>query len=111
MDTAMTTRQPRLLLMGLLGLCLMSLGCGPSYRKEELASSIEHICATDFHFQVTARQHGRTIAVHLHHRGILQPTSTNQIGLAPTAISILEVAAKVLGLVITSSSFFNPAAR
>lgn len=62
--------------------------CSPSYREDQLISAIEQICTTDYHYQVSVRKIGQTIAVQLHHPGILHQEQ-NQIGLSPGANEIL----------------------
>ncbi len=77
-------------------------GCSPSYRKERLVETIQQICQTEYHFTVSARQVGQTLAVHLHHSGILQLVA-NQIGLAPTANELLGNVIEVIHRVVLSS--------
>ena len=64
------------------------LGCSPTYRRDQLVQVIQQICATDYHLTVSARETGQTIAVHLHHEGILEQHG-NQIGLSPSANEVL----------------------
>lgn len=70
------------LMSGLLG------ACTPTYRHDQLIEAIQRICADEYHFTVSARQVGRTIAIYLQHPGILQQTS-NLIELAPSANEVL----------------------
>lgn len=76
--------------------------CSPSYREDQLISEIERICAAEYRYEVSARKIGQTIAVHLHHPGILHQEE-NQIGLAPDANEILGNIIEVIHRVTLSS--------
>ena len=81
-------RHSFVLLSCALGLSTALSACSPSYREDQLISGIERICTTEYHYQVSVRKIGQTIAVHLHHPGILQQEQ-RQIGLSPSANEIL----------------------
>jgi len=74
----------------LLSAVLSASGCStPSYRHEQMAQAIQEICVDEYHLPVSVRKVGQTtVAVHLHHTGILQHTG-GQIGLAPDAGQLL----------------------
>jgi len=82
-------------------------GCSPSYREDQLLGAIERICATEHGYQVSARKVGQTIAVHLHHAGILRQEQ-NQIGLAEQANEILgDVIEAVHRVTLSSDAVVN----
>lgn len=76
--------------------------CSPSYRQDQLIQALTTICATDYHLTVSARQVGQTLAVHLHHDGILQQQGA-QIGLAESANEVLGNILEAIHRVILSS--------
>lgn len=87
----------RLILAGLL------LGsCSPSYRHDQLLQSLKTICATDYRLAISAKQIGQTLAVHLHHDGILQQQGS-QIGLSEGALEVLGNLFEAIHRVILSS--------
>lgn len=77
-------------------------GCSPSYRQDQVLTSLQTICAHDYKLKVTAKQVGQTLAVHLHHDGILQQTG-NQVGLTDTAQEILGNLIEAIHRVVLSS--------
>ena len=83
--------------------------CGPTYMNAHVAKTIEQICRTEYHFQVAAKQVGNTVAVHLHHAGILQQTGS-QVGLATSAnetlANLIEVIHRVVLSADTPMSFY-----
>jgi len=96
-------RSPKLLR---LAVCALMLGtasaCGPSYRRGELVKAVQEICAAEYHYTVSARQVGRTLALSLHREGILQQTD-NQIELAPSANEILGNLIETIHRVVLSA--------
>lgn len=94
-------RRSRVLASCVLALAVLN-ACSPSYREDQLISEIARLCADEYHYQVTARKIGQTIAVHLHHPGILHQEQ-NQIGLAPDANEILGNIIEVVHRVTLSS--------
>ena len=86
----------------LLGVAWLSSGCAPSYRKEQLTQSIEQICKTEYHYTVSARLDGRTLAVLLQHDGILEQAGT-QVQLSEGANEILGNMIEVLHRVLLST--------
>lgn len=86
----------------LVGLSLAAASCSPTYRKERLVENIQQICKTEYHLDVAAKQIGHTLAVHLHHEGILLPAD-NHIELAPSANEILGNVIEVVHRVVLSS--------
>ena len=97
---------PRALTLGalgcLLGAALLSGGCAPSYRNEQLAQSIEQICKTEYRYTVSARLDGRTLAVLLQHDGILEQAG-GQVSLSDGANEILGNMIEVLHRVLLST--------
>ena len=89
------------LLAAALSLLLIS-GCAPSYRREDVARSVQELCQTEHHLDVSARQVGDTVAVHLRYEGILERQG-NQIGLASNANEVLGNVLEVLHRVLLSS--------
>lgn len=79
-----------------------SSSCAPSYRPDQVITSLQEICAHDYKLTVTAKQVGRTLAVHLHHDGILQQTG-NQVGLTDNAQEILGNLIEAIHRVVLSS--------
>lgn len=77
-------------------------GCTPSYRQDQILTSLQSICATDYKLQVTAKQVGQTLAVHLHHTGVLQQQGS-QIGLSDHAQEILGNLLEAIHRVVLSS--------
>lgn len=77
-------------------------GCSPSYRHDQVLESLKTICATDYQLQVTAKQVGHTLAVHLHHDGILQQQG-NQVGLTDNAQETLGNLIEAIHRVVLSS--------
>lgn len=84
------------------GLCVGLGACSPTYRQEHLIEAIQQICENEYHFNVSTRQVGQTIAVHLHHDGILNQVGT-QIGLSPSATEVLGNLIEAIHRVILST--------
>lgn len=89
------------------GLCVAAAavlcgGCSPSYRQDQVLESLKTICATDYKLKVTAKQVGQTLAVHLHHNGILHQQG-NQVGLTETAQETLGNLIEAIHRVVLSS--------
>lgn len=83
---------------------LLSLaGCSPTYHRDQLIDAIQHICAKEHRYTVTARQVGQTIALHLNHPGILQQQAGGPITLSPSANQILGDLIETIHRVILSS--------
>lgn len=81
---------------------LASASCTPSYRQDQILTSLQTICATDYKLKVTAKQVGQTLAVHLHHNGILHQQG-NQVGLTDTAQETLGNLIEAIHRVVLSS--------
>ncbi|MBI2884732.1 MAG: hypothetical protein HYY15_00995 [Candidatus Omnitrophica bacterium] len=96
----MRSALPRLLAAAL-SLALAA-GCAPTYRREDVAKTVQALCQTEHRLDVSARQMGDTIAVHLRHEGILDRQG-NQIGLAANANEVLGNVLEVLHRVLLSS--------
>ena len=77
-------------------------GCAPSYRSTQIPSTIQQICTDEYKMNVTVKMVGHTLAVHLHHEGILEAIG-NRIELADTANEILGNVIEVIHRVILSS--------
>ncbi len=86
----------------LLGVAWLSSGCAPSYRKEQLTQAIEQICKTEYHYSVSARVDGQTLAVLLQHDGILEQVG-GQVSLSEGANEILGNMIEVLHRVLLST--------
>ena len=87
---------------GLLALTLSVSACGPTYRKAQIVDAIQRIAQTEYNFQVAVKLTENTIAVHLHHAGILQLVGP-QVGLAPSANEILSNLIEIVHRVVLSS--------
>jgi hypothetical protein len=98
----MDTDGSPLLVVCVLALSLSLGGCGPTYRQDQLIQAIQQICATEYHLTVSARQAGQTLAVYLHHSGVLQQVG-NQVAFAPSANEVLGNLFEVVHRVILSS--------
>jgi hypothetical protein len=81
---------------------LAPVGCSPSYRQDQVISTLQSICADEYKLHVTAKQVGQTLAVHLHHDGILQQQG-NQVGLTDNAQEILGNLIEAIHRVVLSS--------
>lgn len=92
----------RNLTIAALGLGFAVGACSPTYRKDQLVESIQHICANDYHLNVSARLVGHTLAVHLHHDNILDRSGA-QIRLSQSANKILGNLIESVHRVILSS--------
>ena len=97
-----TPAQSGWLLVLLLGGLLLP-GCAPTYRPDQLLQAIQTICANEHRFQVTARQAGHTIAIHLSHEGVLTQEG-GQITLDPSANEVLGDLIEAIHRVILSSN-------
>jgi hypothetical protein len=71
---------------------VLTSGCGPTYRREQIVSAIQDICAREYRFDLTARVTGDTLAVHIHHPDLLESVDGH--------VELQEEANKVLGDVI-----------
>lgn len=85
-------------------------GCGgnPSYRKDQLAGSVEQICRDEYHYTVSARLDGHTLAVLLQQDDVLEdaggpPGGSGQVQLSEGANEILGNVIEVLHRVLLSS--------
>lgn len=90
---------------GLLAGLALALGlnsCAPTYREAKLVETIEQLCAQEYHFDVSARRVGRTLAIQLKHKGVLQQDE-NQIGLSPEANRVLGDLIEAVHRVVLSS--------
>ena len=87
---------------GLVALTLSVSACGPTYRKAQIVEAIQRIAQTEYRFQVAVKLTDNTIAVHLHHDGILQLVGP-QVGLAPSANEILSNLIEIVHRVVLSS--------
>jgi len=84
-------------------LSLSVLGCSrPTYRGEQITQTIERLCADEYQLDVTVKRTGETVAVYLHHPGILQQTGQH-IGLAPSANEVLGNLIEVIHRVVFSA--------
>ena len=90
----------RLLCLMVAGLCVWA--CSPSYRSDQIVSSIQQISADEYHYDVTARLVGQTLAIHLHHEGLLQ-SETGRVELSESANEILGNMIEVTHRVLLSS--------
>lgn len=81
---------------------ILSAGCSPSYRRDQLVESITSICAEDYQFQVQIKQVGGTLAIYLHKEGILKQDGA-QVTLAPDANRIVGQLLEAVHRVILSS--------
>ncbi len=77
-------------------------GCTPSYHSAQIPSTIQQICTDEYKMNVTVKMVGHTLAVHLHHDGILEAIG-NRVELADTANEILGNIIEVIHRVILSS--------
>jgi len=84
-------------------MCVSAASCSPTYREEQLAGAIQRICEREYRLHVSTRQVGKTLAVHLHHAGILQQVG-NQIGLSPAANEVLGNVLEAVHRVTLSSN-------
>ena len=98
----MDTSRTHLFVVCVLALSASLGGCSPTYRQDQLIQAIQQICATEYHLTVSARQSGQTLAVYLHHSGVLQQVG-NQVAFAPSANEVLGNLFEVVHRVILSS--------
>ena len=76
--------------------------CAPTYREAQLVETIQQLCQKEYHFDVSARRVGRTLAIQLRHPGVLQQDE-HQIGLSAEANKVLGDLVEAIHRVVLSS--------
>jgi hypothetical protein len=86
----------------LVGAALLSSSCASSYQTEQLARTIEQICRDEYHYAVSSKLEGRTLAVLLQHDGVMEQVG-GQVALSDGANEILGNMIETLHRVLLST--------